>query len=67
MKIVEEIEAEIAKLNPVDVRQLSAWIAKYEAELWDKQIVDDADAGKLDRFIKEALEEFNDGKTRPLP
>ena len=67
MRSVEEIEAEIAKLNPVEVRQVAKWLAEYKAELWDKQIEDDAAAGKLDRFIKEALEEYLQGKTRPLP
>jgi hypothetical protein len=67
MKNVEEIKAEIAKLNPVDVRQVSKWLAEYEAELWDKQMSDDAATGKLDRFIREAFEEYNQGKTRPLP
>jgi hypothetical protein len=67
MRSVEEIEAEIAKLKPVEVRQLARWLAEYEAELWDKQIEEDAAAGKLDRFIKEALEEYRQSKTRPLP
>jgi hypothetical protein len=67
MKSVEEIEDEIAKLKPIQVRQVAKWLAEYEAEIWDKQIEDDAAAGKLDRFIKEALEEYRQGKTRPLP
>jgi len=67
MRRVEEIEAEIAKLNPVEVRQVAKWLAEYEAELWDKQIENDAAAGKLDRYIKEALEEYRRGRTRPLP
>jgi len=67
MRSVEEIESEIAKLKPIEVRQVAKWLAEYEAELWDKQIEDDAAARKLDRFIKEALEEYRQGKTRPLP
>jgi hypothetical protein len=67
MRSVEEIESEIAKLKPIEVRQVAKWLAEYEAELWDRQIEDDAAAGKLDRFIKEALEEYRQGKTRPLP
>jgi hypothetical protein len=62
----EEIEAEIAKLNPVEVRKAAKWLAEYKAELWDKQIEKDADASKLDRFIKEAFEEYSQGKTTPL-
>jgi len=63
MRSVEEIEAEIAQLNPAEVRQVAKWLAEYEAELWDKQIENDADTGKLDRFIKEAIEEYSQGKT----
>jgi predicted esterase len=67
MRRVEEIKAEIAELNPVEVRKVAKWLVEYEAGLWDKQIENDADAGKLDRFIKEAFEEYSQGKTRQLP
>ncbi len=67
MLSVKEIEAEIARLKPAEIRQVAKWLAEYQAELWDKQIEDDASAGKLDRFIEEALAEHRQGKTRPLP
>lgn len=67
MRSVKEIQAEIAKLTPSEVRQVAKWLAEYEAEIWDKQIEEDAAAGKLDRFIEEALDEHRRGKTRPLP
>lgn len=67
MRSVEEIKAEIAKLTPAEVRQVARWLEEYAASIWDKQIEDDAAAGKLDRFIEEALEEHRQGKTRPLP
>jgi hypothetical protein len=66
MKSVKEIEAEIAELSPVDIRQIAKWLAEYESDLWDKQIEDDSTSGKLDRYIAEALEEYSKGKTRPL-
>jgi hypothetical protein len=67
MRSVEEIETEIAKLTPSEVRQIAEWLAEYESELWDKQIEEDAAAGKLDEFLKEALEEHRRGETRQLP
>jgi hypothetical protein len=67
MRSVEEIEAEIAKLTPAEVRQVAKWLAEYEAEFWDKRIEGDTAAGKLDRFIEEALEQHRQGKTRLLP
>jgi len=67
MRSIEEIEAEIAKLTPAEVRQIARWLAEYESDLWDKQIEEDAAAGKIDRFIEEALEDHRQAKTRPLP
>lgn len=67
MRSVEEIEAEITKLTPAKMRQVAKWLAEYKAKFWDRQIEEDAAAGRLDRFIEEALEEHHQGKTRPLP
>ncbi len=67
MRSVEEIESEIAKLKPAEVRRIAKWLAEYEADLWDRRIAEDAAAGKLDRFVQEALAEYREGKTRPLP
>jgi hypothetical protein len=64
MQSVEEIESEIVKLKPAEVRILAKWLAEYEADLWDRQISEDAAAGKLDRFVEEALAEYREGKTR---
>ena len=67
MRSVEEIKSEIAKLTPAEVRQVAEWLAKYVAELWDKEIEEDAAVGKLERLIQEAQEEHRRGKTHPLP
>jgi hypothetical protein len=67
MRSVKEIEVEIAKLKPAEVRQVAKWLAEYQAELWDEQIQEDAADGKLDQFIEEALQEHRRGGTRPLP
>jgi hypothetical protein len=67
MKSVKEIQAEIAELTPAEVRQVAEWLAEYQAEPWDKEIREDAAAGKLDQFIEEALDEHRRGDTRRLP
>ena len=67
MRRVEEIEAEIANLTSAEVRQVAKWLAEYQAELWDKQIEEDATVGRLDEFIEEALEEHRRGETRQFP
>ena len=66
MSKVEQIEAEIAELSPAEARQVAKWLAELLADEWDRQIAFDAKAGKLDRFVEEALEEHRQGKTTPL-
>jgi hypothetical protein len=66
MTNVERIEAEIAKLSPDEFRQLVRWLAERDAALWDKQMEEDAGAGRLDRLWNEAEKEIATGEARPL-
>ena len=65
MSKVEQIESEIAELSPAEARQVAKWLEELLADEWDRQIAFDAKAGKLDRFVEEALEEHRQGKTTP--
>jgi hypothetical protein len=67
MRSIKEIEEELSQLNPDDRRRIANWLAEFEADLWDQQIAKDAADGKLDRFVNEAIEEYHEQKTRPLP
>lgn len=62
MSIIE-IEAAIAQLPTNEVSELMAWLERYHAELWDKQIADDLDAGRFDSIIAEA---YASGEPTPL-
>jgi hypothetical protein len=66
MTRVERIEAEIAKLPPEDFRRLVRWLAERYAEAWDKQIEEDAAAGRLDPLWRDAEKEIAAGESRPL-
>jgi hypothetical protein len=68
MRSVEDIEAEIEKLPPSEVKRLAEWLAEYQAHLWDEEIARDAQpGGRLRQLIDEAKADFKSGKTRPLP
>jgi len=67
MSKVEQIEAEIAKLPPQAVRQVSQWVQEYEAELWDREMERDArPGGPLDKLAPQARKEIAAGQTQPL-
>jgi hypothetical protein len=67
MRSVEEIEAEIAKLTPAEVRKVAKWLEKFLAEEWDKQIESDAKNGRLDFLFEEAEAERKAGRLRDWP
>lgn len=63
---ITEIEAAISKLPAPEVKELAKWLADYQAELWDKQIADDLDAGRLDALLADVDREYEAGLARPL-
>ncbi len=66
MTKLEKIEQDISSLAPGDVHKLADRLAAYRAELWDRQIEEDAKSGRLDKFVETAKAEIASGKFRPL-
>jgi hypothetical protein len=67
MSTVKEIESAIARLEPKDVHAVADWLQEYRDELWDKQIEADAKAGRLDKLMEEAKQDYLAGRCKPLP
>ncbi len=63
---VEELEKAVAGLPPDKLAKFRAWFEAFDAELWDRQIEEDAKSGKLDKIAKEALEDVTAGRFRKL-
>lgn len=63
---IKEIEAAIAELPVQEVTELMGWLAERHAQLWDKQIEDDLEAGRLDAVLAEAEAEYKAGLAKPL-
>jgi len=55
-----EIEQAIAELPSQDYNRFREWFEEFDAQLWDKQIEDDAKSGRLDKLIAEVEKEIND-------
>ncbi len=63
---VREIEVAITQL-PVDkLVELSSWLEEYQAQVWDEQIENDLDAGRLDALLAEVDAEYEAGLAQPL-
>lgn len=63
---VEELETRIYNLSKEAFAKFREWFLLLENELWDNQIKSDFQAGKFNRLIKKARDEFAQGKVREL-
>jgi len=61
-----EIEAAIAKLSAADFRELLRRLNDRDADEWDRQIDEDAKAGRLDVLWQQAKQEIAEGKAISL-
>lgn len=66
MTEVEAIEARIRDLPPQDFANLREWFHEFENECWDQKIALDYKAGKFNKLIEKAKDEFSQGKAREL-
>jgi hypothetical protein len=66
MSKVDELKTEIERLPQEEFAELVRWLSEKDWKRWDKQIEADAEAGKLDFLMREALEEKAKGTLKDL-
>jgi hypothetical protein len=63
---VQELEAQVAKLSPTEFAAFAGWFEEFAAKCWDQQLEADIEAGKLDHLARQADEQFEAGRCKPL-
>jgi hypothetical protein len=66
MTRIEEIENAVAELPKEELARFREWFAEFEAQVWDREIEDDAEAGRLDKLAEEALRDRESGRATDL-
>ncbi len=66
MSRTEQLEQQIAALDPTELRKFREWFAEYEATAWDNEIQTDAKSGALDRIAQQALNDHKAGHSTEL-
>lgn len=66
MTRLQEIEAQILALTPDEWCRLRAWFDERDEEIWDLQIAEDVQAGRLDTIAAQALRDDRSGLSRDL-
>lgn len=59
---LQEIEEAITGLTQQEFVELRDWLAEFEAEVWDRQIEEDAASGRLESIMKRSIEECREGR-----
>lgn len=63
---VKEIETAISQLPPAQVAELANWFDEFRARLWDQQIENDLNSGRLETLLDETKEDLASGRCKPL-
>jgi len=66
MATVKQITSAVKRLPKKDLARFRKWFVEYDAAEWDRQIEQDAAAGRLDALAREALRDHRAGRTIEL-
>ena len=61
-----EIEKAIEQLPASELSELAIWIAERHHAVWDAQIENDLESGRLNNLLSEVEQEYKSGLARPL-
>ena len=64
---LEELQRAILALSADDFREFRHWFLDYHNELWDREMEEDAAAGKFDFLVAEVEEAKRRGELYDLP
>jgi hypothetical protein len=67
MSTVQEITAAIDKLPRDAFFRLHEWMSSKYHDEWDRQMAEDAKAGRLDHLVNEAIADYHAGRALPFP
>lgn len=63
---VQEIETAITQLSNNDVAALLKWLEDYHEQMWDEQIEQDLETGRLDALLEQVDKDYEAGLSKPL-
>ncbi len=63
---IQELEMSIMRLSVKEVASLTTWLIDYHEQMWDRQIEEDLDMGRLDNLLDEVDIEYEAGLAKSL-
>ena len=66
MSKLQTLERKVTALSSEELAEFRRWFAEFDAKEWDRQLEQDANAGKLDTLAEKALRDHAAGKSKEL-
>jgi hypothetical protein len=66
MNKVEKIGREIQEFSPAELAAFRKWFREFDAEEWDRQIMEDVQTGKLEALAEAALKAYASGRCEEM-
>ena len=66
MTTVAELQKAILSLSESEYAELRNWLIYEDSERWDRELEEDAKAGRLDAFAESILKAKEEGNLTPL-
>ena len=66
MEKLSQLETSVSELSNDEYSQFRQWFWQRENERWDEQLEKDIENNKLNLLATQALEDFKQGKYKPL-
>jgi hypothetical protein len=63
---IQELETAIKKLSVKELAILTTWLIDYHEQIWDRQIEEELDSGKIDQLLDEIDREYEAGLAKSL-
>lgn len=63
---IRDIEQAVSELPPADLAAFREWFAEYDSARWDEQFERDANNGRLDALVGEAIDDLKNGHCKDL-
>jgi hypothetical protein len=66
MMSIQDLKQAVTQLPPKDLMRFREWFEGFDAQVWDRQFASDAETGKLDKIVEQAINEYRTGKAKEL-
>ena len=66
MDKIEKIGRELREFSRSELAAFRRWFHEFNAQAWDREMEEDAQAGKLDAMVEAALQDLKGGRCREI-